>query len=79
MGSVWMTETNAGVTTYRISACPAGHALVRTSNIPIADNCVPCPGTGQHAYNLDVAKWIPGKVSMGLDNFCKPCPLPLGT
>ncbi len=80
VGSVWMAETvgATGVRTYRISACPAGHALVRTRNNPLADNCERCPGTEQHGYNIDGAQWIaPGP--MGLNDWCKPCPLPKGT
>ena len=78
-GSVWAVETDAdGVKYNRVSACPAGYALVRTGNNPLADKCERCPGTQQHGYNLDVAQWsAPGP--MGLGDFCKPCPLPIGT
>jgi len=79
VGSVWMAETDAsGVKTNRISSCPAGHALVRTMNIALADKCERCPGTQLHGYNIGGAQWIaPGP--MGLNDFCKECPLPKGT
>jgi len=41
IGSVWeITSENGGVF-YRISECPPGHSLERSS-VPINDNCLPC-------------------------------------
>lgn len=44
----------------------------------MADTCERCPGTAQHAYNLDGSKWTGQNQTMGLDDSCQSCPLPVG-
>ena len=78
--SEWKVEISGlGVRRWRIHSCPAGYALVRTSKNPLGDTCTLCPGTQVFGYNIDGATWDPKRSEMGKADFCRECPLPIGS